>query len=186
MRRFQITTVLLIGMAAFLTGCSRNPVAPLSNPANGGAQNMSIQTDEPGSTVEGGIGSEVTGTFSATDEARLTVGRFTLDLHKNTLKMPATITLRVASDDAMEVEIEVVPAEANDFQVPAELWANMSDQPETDFPNSTIFAWEQESWKDAEGSGHANMQAVVGKFKHLSTSRIGQKENKAEVAVARQ
>src|SRR5262245_33449925 len=134
MRRFHITTVLLLGLAAFLTGCSRNPVAPLSSPTQGGAQNMNIQTDEPDNPITGGLGAEFTGTFTPSDEAHLTVGRFTLALHKNTLKMPATITLRVASEDAMEVEIEVVPAEANDFQVAAELWANMADQPNADFP----------------------------------------------------
>jgi hypothetical protein len=181
MRRLQITTVLLLGtMAAFLTGCSKSPMSPDLSSRGGAASMAGFQIDDPPAPVDGGIPAEAKGTFDSTSEGRLTVGRFTLDLHKNTLQMPATITLRVSSEDATDVEIEVVPAEANDFQVAAELWANMSDLPDTDYSNTTFFSWENENWKDQEGSPHSNMQAMVAKMKHLSTSRVGTKSNKSE------
>jgi hypothetical protein len=174
MRRFQITTVLMLGtLAMFLTGCSRNPVAPdVTMPARG-AEMMGTQTNDQPAEVEGGTPMAVTATLQATDGARLTVGRFTLELHKNSLRMPATITLRVPSEDATEVVMEVVPAEAADLKVPAELSANMSDLPGTNY--ATIWMWYYENglWEEYEDVAPQEMrQNVVARMDVLSNCLV--------------
>ena len=186
MRRSSLTMVLLLGtLTAFLTGCSRNPVAPITAPMNGGAQSMEgIQTDDTPSDIEGGTSAVATVQILPTEEGRLTVGRFTLDLHKNTLKMHATITMRVASEDAMAVEIEVAPVEANDFQVPSELTADMSDQPNADLQSLTVYSWDGTVWQEAETSPHTNQGNLVAKMKHLANSSVANKPNKVETAQA--
>ena len=183
MRRSSPLLVLLLGtLTAFLTGCSRNPVAPISSPIHGAESAAGIQTDDVPTDVDGGTPSIVTAQILPTEQGRLTVGRFTLDLHKNTLKMPATITMQVASDDAMEVQIDVSPAEANDFQVAAELTADMSDQPNADLQNLTVFAWDGAAWQDVEASPHTNRGNLVAKLKQANNSSVGAKPNKAETA----
>lgn len=182
MRRFQLITVLLLGtLAMFLTGCSRNPASPdLSVPVPGGAAPMAINTDDSAPEVEGGTPSIVTQAFLAAEEGRLTVGRFTLELHKNTLRMPATITMRVSSEDAMEVEIEVVPAEAADLQVPAYLWANMSDQPTTDYSGITMFEWLGDAWQEmTDCTPHPREQNLMARRHRLGNSMVGDKLNTA-------
>ena len=188
MRRFQLTTVLLIGtLAMFLTGCSRNPASPdLSSTTHGGAAPMSVNTDETPSEVEGGTPSQVTQAFLAAEEGTLTVGRWTLTLHKNTIKMPATITMRVANEAAMEVEIEVVPAEAADLRVPAYLWANMSDQPSTDYSAVTMYEWNTDSWLEmTDCTPHEREQNLMAKRARLNNSKIDAKANNAEAMEAR-
>ena len=115
--------------------------------------------------------------FNVDKDARLTVGRFTLDLHKNSLRMPATITLRVSSEDATEVEIEVVPAAANDFKVPAKLTANMSDKPGTNY--ATVWMWTEQggSWAKANSvSANSTQQNVVAHLKQVSHHRVAEPE----------
>jgi hypothetical protein len=188
MRRFQLTTVLLVGtLAMFLTGCSRNPASPdLSTPTQGGAAPMSVTTDEAPDDVQGGTPAQVTQAFLSAEEGRLTVGRWTLDLHKNSLRMPATVTMRVSSEDAMEVEIEVVPAEAADMQVPAYLWANMSDQPTTDYSGTTMFEWVGDAWLEmTDCTPHPREQNLMAKRSRLGNSMVGDKLNAAETAESR-
>ncbi len=175
MRRSQISTVLLLGtLTALLTGCSRNPMSPDAT-GQGGAQMMAgIQTDDvPGGIAGGGTPSTATTSLALGAEARLTVGRFTLDLHKNSLKGPATITMHVASEDAMEVTIEVSPASANNFQVAAELSANLSDQPGTDYLATTVYDWDGTQWvPGTDVAGHPNQQNVVSKLKTLARHSV--------------
>ena len=188
MRRIQLTTVLLLGaLAMFLTGCSRNPASPdLSVPVPSGAAPMAVNTDETPSEVEGGTPSQVTQAFLASEEGTLTVGRWTLTLHKNTLKMPATITMRVASEAAMEVEIEVVPAEAADLQVPAYLWANMSDQPTTDYSAVTMYEWIVDNWTEmTDCTPHEREQNLMAKRARLGNSKVDDKLNTATTAKSR-
>lgn len=176
MRRFQFTTALMLGtLALFLTGCSRNPVSPdVTTPAHG-VESMGTQTNDHPSDVEGGTPSELTASFSPASGGRLTVGRWTLDLHKNSLRMPAQITLRVLDDAATEVEIEVVPAEANDLRVPAELSATVVDMPETDFDSAWMYYWNGSAWEACvEVSAHPNQQNVVGRMQQLANCRLGE------------
>ncbi len=186
MRRSSLLSVLLLGtLAVFLTSCSRNPVAPITTSMNGGAGSAAgIQTDDVPTDVNGGTPAIVTAQILPTEQGRLTVGRFTLDLHKNTLKMPATITMSVATEDAMDVQILVEPAEANDFQVAAELTADMSDRPNADLQNLTIFEWDGAAWQDVETSPHTNQGNLVAKLKHAKTSSVQSKPNKTETLQA--
>ena len=174
MRRFQITTVLMLGtVAMFLTGCSRSPVAPDITLPMQGAEMMGTQTQDQPAEVEGGTPSELTATFSPASGGRLTVGRWTLDLHKNSLTMPAQITIRVLDDDATEVEIEVVPAEANVLRVPAELSASMVDLPATDYDSAWMWYEQGGVWEQLlEVSTHPNQQTIVGRMQELTRCRI--------------
>lgn len=188
MRRFQLLTVLLLGtLAMFLTGCSRNPASPdLSIPTPGGAAPMAITTDEAPDDVEGGTPAQVTQAFLASEDGTLTVGRWTLTLHKNTLKMPATITMRVANEFAMEVEIEVVPAEAADLRVPAYLWANMSDQPGTDYSAVTMYEWNTDTWVEmTDCTPHEREQNLMAKRARLGNSKVDARANNAEAMESR-
>jgi hypothetical protein len=188
MRRFQLTTVLLLGaFAMFLTGCSRNPASPdLSSAMQGGAAAMAVTTDEAPDDVQGGTPAQVTQAFLSAEEGTLTVGRWTLTLHKNTLKMPATITMRVSSEDAMEVEIEVVPAEAADLQVPAYLWANMSDQPGTDYSAVTMYEWNTDTWEEmTDCTPHEREQNLMAKRARLGNSKVDARANNAEAIQGR-
>jgi hypothetical protein len=176
MRRFRISTVLLLGtLTALLTGCSRNPMSPdPTGAAQDGAQMLGAQIEDlPADVGGGGSPGTATTALAVGSEGRLTVGRFTLDLHKNSLKMPATITLRVSSDDATEVEIVVVPAAANDFKVPVTLTANMGDRPGTDFATAWMEYSENGNWERcADVSTHTNHKTVVAKMKELSNCRV--------------
>lgn len=183
MRRFQITTALMLGtLAMFLTGCSRNPVSPDVTTPTHGVEAMGTQTNDHPADVEGGTPSELTASFSPASGGRLTVGRWTLDLHKNSLRMPAQITIRVLNDEATEVEIEVVPAEANDLRVPAELSATMVDLAGTNYDSAWMWYEEGGVWEEcAEVSTHPNQQTIVGRMQKLTKCRIA---DRAESSVA--
>lgn len=174
MRRFQITTVLMLGtIAMFLTGCSRNPVSPDVTMPTPGAEVMGTQTQDQPAEVEGGTPSELTASFSPASGGRLTVGRWTLDLHKNSLRVPAQITIRVLDDAATEVEIEVVPAEANDLRVPAELTASMADLTGTDYTSAWMWYEQGGVWEEcADVAAHPNQQTIVGRMQQLAKCRI--------------
>lgn len=182
MRRFQLTTVLMLGtFTLFLTGCSRNPVSPDVTTPTHGAESMGTEVNDMPSEVEGGTPSSVTASFSPTSGGRLTAGRFTLELHKNSLKMPATITLRVASAEAMEAELVVEPAEANNLQVNAEITASLADQPQTNWDAVRLFAWQDQEWAPVEEStAQVGKQNVVGKVKSLGVIRVAEAENTGE------
>jgi hypothetical protein len=114
--------------------------------------------------------------LDANQAGRITVGRWTLDLHKNSLRMPATITLQVDSDDATDVHVVVVPAEANDFKVPVELFASVADLPGTDFDTAWMWYREGEVWEPCEEvAAHPNQQNVVARMQVLSDCRLGER-----------
>ena len=46
----------------------------------------------------------------------------------------------------MQVEVTVTPAEANDFQVPLELVADLTDRPDLNLDNQTIYWW-SDGWQ---------------------------------------
>lgn len=176
MRRYQVTAVLMLGtLAIFLTGCSRNPVSPdLTSPAQGGASEMGVEIHDTPTEVEGGVPAAVTAIFAADEAGRITVGRWTLDLHKNSLKMPATITLRVDNQDALDVHVEIVPAEAANFRVPAELSASLADLPQTNYETMWMWYLENGDWDEcADVAQHPNQQNVVARIDHLTSFRVG-------------
>ena len=187
MRRFRISTVLLLGtLTALLTGCSRNPMSPDLTSAQGGAQLMGSHTEDTPGAIDGGSVAVAQTSLQMNTEGRLTVGRFTLDLHKNSLKQPCTIVMRVASEDAMEVELEVVPASANNFKVAADLTVNMSDHPNTDYMNTTVFSLNGTAWEMVpDVAAHPNQQSFVAKLKTLTAARVGEVPPAAETEMAR-
>lgn len=171
-----LSAVILTTMAVFLTGCSRNPVAPstdLSNAPGAASATISpIPEDSPPS--DGGTPLSRTVSLVATDEGVVVVGRWTLWLRKNTLQMPATVTLRVTDPEAMQVDIEVQPPAANLFKQPAILTANMSDVQGFDYSTGMMFYWANGDWQQAgSASSHPNQQNVVGHFTSLTKTMVG-------------
>jgi hypothetical protein len=169
-RSALLSAVLTAALAVFLTGCSRNPVAPTtSTPGAPDAGTMSISqvpVDVP--PTEGGIGSTRTAMLTASGEGVLTVGRFTLWIRKNSLKQDATITMRVTDPEAMQVHIEITPASANSFASPVILTANMSDVDNVDYSNTTMAYWDG-AWEPmTDVSAHPNQQNIVAHLTSLS------------------
>src|SRR5690348_10465557 len=92
-----LSAVVLTTMAVFLTGCSRSPVAPTvdpsAGPGAGTAASIVVPDDPPPS--DGGTPQTRTVLLTASDQGDFVVGRWTLSVRKNSLKMPATITMHV-------------------------------------------------------------------------------------------
>ena len=175
---------MIATLAVTLTGCSRNPVAPtVDTTASHGAGGAVVRFDpvEP-PPVEGGTPNAQTVALTPNDEAVLTVGRFTLWLRKNSLKSNAMVTLRVADPEALEVEIVVTPAAANDFGSPVILTANMSDVEDYDYDTGTMLYWEGNWQQVTDVSSHPNQQNVVAHLDHLANCKVtnggGGKKNK--------
>ena len=169
-----LTAVVLTAMTAFLTGCSRNPVAPTVGPGAPGAGTMVIGTvpDDP-QVPDGGTPSSRTESFLATSEGTMTVGRWTLWFRKNSLTMPATITLRVSGPEAMDVQIDVQPPAANNFAAPVILTANVSDIAGFDYTTGWMSTWSGGNWQAAtDVSSHPNQLNVVGHFTTLANTQV--------------
>jgi hypothetical protein len=149
MRNFNLSAAVLIGALA-LTGCSRNPVAPqVVVPTDPSATlGRGIQTDEPEAPQGGEAGMVGTIHVEAMGAGVLTVGRWTLTIHKNSHIDPAMISMTIRDPQAMEVEIQVSPASANVFQVPIELVANCTDQTNLIMDDQAIFFF-NEGWEQA-------------------------------------
>ena len=182
-RRSSLAAVTIAALAVFLTGCSRSPVAPTADttaaPGAGTAVMSPIPDNPPPS--DGGTPGSHTVMLPASGEGTLTVGRFTLWIRKNSLKMPATITMHVSDPEAMDVQIDVQPAAANDFRSPVVLTANMSDVADVDYDTVTMMYWDG-AWKQAtDVATHPRLQEVAGFFFSLSNCSVangGGKKNK--------
>ena len=171
---FPLTAALFATLAVLLTGCSRNPVAPsAAMPGEQGAGTSTIAVvpeDTPPS--DGGTPLSRQVSLRVEEEGVVVVGRWTLWLRKNTLRMPATVKLSVDNAEAMDCHIEVSPPEANDFQSPAVLTANLSDVPNIDYSATTMAVWNG-SWQDATNVGtHPNQQNVVAHFNSLFDTMV--------------
>ena len=167
------SAALIATLAIFLTGCSRNPVAPTTGTSGApDAGTMSIGTaPEDPPAADGGTPGTSTVTFIATDEGVVNVGRFTLWVRKNSLRMPTTITMKVANAEATECEITVSPAQANDFQSPVVLSANTTDIADFDYGTGTFQIFNG-NWQLTDASGHPNQQNVVGHFNSLGNVKL--------------
>ena len=179
-----LSAVILTTMAVFLTGCSRNPVAtavgPAAGPGAGTAAIIPIPDDPPPS--DGGTPSSRTQMFATTEDGSLTVGRWTLVIRKNSLTMPATITMRVSDPEAMEVQFEVQPAAANSFKSPVVLTANTSDVSGFDYTTGWMSIWSSGDWQKAtDVSSHPNQQNVVGHFTSLTTTQVNNSGGKGKL-----
>ena len=169
-----LPAVILTTMAIFLTGCSRNPVAPSVGPAAGpgaGAAAVVVPEDPP-PPADGGTPETRVISLTAADGGDFVVGRWTLSIRKNSLTMPTTITLHVSDPEAMVVQIDVQPAAANAFQQPVILTANTSDIAGFDYTTGSMSIWSGGDWQNAGASSHPNQQNVVGHFTSLTETQV--------------
>ena len=181
-----LSAVVSTTMAVLLTGCSRNPVAPtIDPPGAGGAGTVTVSRDpaDPPPPADGGTPSMRAESFLVTSEGTITVGRWTLWFRKNSLTMPATITMKVSDPEAMDVQIDVQPPAANNFNSPVVLTANMSDVQGFDYSTGDMQIWSGGDWqalpKTASASSHPNQQNVVGHFLTLSNTLVMNDAGKA-------
>ena len=135
--------MLLAALSLPLTGCVQDIVSPESARTSGpGADPMGgVQLPDPPAPIVGEPGATVGMAVTAGEAATLHAGRFTLYLHKNALKKNAQVTLWVPDPNSMQVEFTVTPAEANDFQVPARVTADLSDLPTAE-SGKTMYYWD--------------------------------------------
>ena len=171
------SAVVITTLAGTLTGCSRNPVAPSTNLTGPGAGSATVGyvPEAPPAGGDGGTPSTRTETFVATSEGAMTVGRWTLWFRKNSLTMPATITMKVTDPEAMDVQIDVQPAAANNFNSPVVLTANMSDVPGFDYTTGDMEIWGGGDWQalpSKTASSHPNQQNVIAHFTTLSNTLV--------------
>ena len=178
-----LQAVVLTTMAVFLTSCSRNPVAPTVDPSvsPGAGTTVISQVPEDPPPSDGGTPTFRQVTLVATDEGVISVGRWTLWLRKNTLTMPATITMSVTDPEAMNVHIVVSPPEANAFQSPAVLTANLSDVDGVDYSNETMFYWTTDWTQSSSASAHPNQQNVVNHMTTLTDCMVGTGNGKKKI-----
>jgi hypothetical protein len=170
-----LPAIILTTMAIFLTSCSRNPVAPSVGPSAGpGAGAVAVVVPEdPAPPADGGTPQTRVFSLTASDGGDFVVGRWTLSIRKNSLTMPATITLHVSDPEAMIVQIDVQPAAANVFKQPVILTANTSDIAGFDYSSGWMSIWSGGAWQSAGSvSSHPNQQDVVGHFTSLTETQV--------------
>jgi hypothetical protein len=178
-----LPAVMLTTMAILLTGCSRSPVAPSTElsaaPGAGAAAVIPIPDDPP--PADGGTPAVRTQIFATAEGGSLTVGRWTLEIRKNSLRMPTTITMKVSDPEAMEVMIDVQPAAANNFQSPVILTANTSDVAGFDYSTGAQSIWVAGDWQTvSDYSSHQNQENVVGHFTSLTTTQVNNSGGKGK------
>ena len=176
MRSPLVRSALLLAMSSVLaTGCMSDVVAPNgASLLKAGAEAMRHQrAPDPRSPESGAPGPVGSVSLKVGQSGTLTAGRFTLFLHKNSLKKDATVTLTVATPDAMEAQISVTPADANDFQVPARVTADLSDRPSMDMSQVTMYYWEGAWNVPSDVTVDANARTVMCTLHQLANCRVG-------------
>ena len=175
MRTAPLPVAILVAVLSMsAASCSRNPVAPdpaaPSQPGTTSSQVCEIPGDD-GPNSGGGVPNAMSVTLQPGTEATLFAGRFTLQLHKNSLNAPAQITLTVADQFATQCQVEVSPPQA--FQVLPELIANMSDL-NVDYDVETMFYLANNQWDEYPGvASHPNQLNVTAKLTGEATCRVG-------------
>ena len=174
MRSATRPALLLAMLSVLTTGCMSDFVAPDgASLIQSGALAMRVQrTDEPQAPVSGGAGANGSMSLKVGESGTLEAGRFTLFLHKNALRKNATVTLWVATPDAMEAEITVSPADANDFQVPARVTADLNDLPSLDLSQVTMYYWEGAWAVPNDVTVDATARTVMATMHDLSNCRV--------------
>lgn len=151
MRRTSAPAVLLLAaLTVALAGCSRMPTAPeLDSTLVRGNGTLALgQVDDPPAPIEAQAGLVNSITLAEGQGGTVKVGRFTLVIHKESLKMGATIAIRQPDSAVMQVEFEVRPAAANDFRVPVQLVADCSNDPLSEVQEETMYWWNG-LWQEA-------------------------------------
>lgn len=181
MRRSPIhITLILAATVAALTGCSRLPTAPSTDltSASGSTATLIGHADDPSTQQVPGDGSISTVTLAVGHAAALQAGRFTLFIHKNSLKSAATITMLQPDTNVMVVQFIVSPPSANNFQVPLKLVANCSKDTPAVFQSETIFWWNG-GWQPASSTTVDNTaQTIMVQTKQLVNAMLGHKSDR--------
>jgi hypothetical protein len=181
MRRTSIhATLFFAAMAAALTGCSNLPTAPKTDTmlAPGSAPVVIGQTDDPHAPGDLGTSGLGTMTLDVGQSGAVRAGRFTLFVHKNSLKMPATITVSQPDLNVMQAEFTITPEAANDFQVPVKLVADCSGQPQATIDNETTFWWDG-MWNEAPRQTVSQIgTTIVAQCNTLTLAKIDLKAGK--------
>ncbi len=174
MRKTNLSIALLLGALA-MTGCGRNPVAPQAAvPADPFASSArGTQTEDPAPPdVVGEPGATGSVHVEANEAGTLQVGRWSLTIHKNSHLEAATISMTIQDPNSMEVSIEVLPASANNFQVPIELVADCTDQTNMVITDNTIY-WLNEGWVPAgDVTTQAGSMIVKAKTSQLWSAKV--------------
>ena len=167
------SAAVIAALAIFLTGCSRNPVAPSTGTVGAPADGPLAVSVNPEDTppADGGTPNTRTFTLTASEEGLATVGRWTLYIRRNSLTMPATITLHVADPEAMEVDVDVQPAAANKFKQTVFLTANLSDVAGFDYSKGGLLSWNG-AWVKASYSSRQKQENIVGRFATLGNTMV--------------
>ena len=135
-------TLFIAALAAALTGCSRMPTAPSVDTASARDNSAPgiIQIDDAPPPVDGGFSNAIT--LGVGDEGTIVAGNFSLVIHKNSLKRPATIKIIQPDPHVLLATFEVTPPEANDFQVPVQLQATCANEPLAQVMGETVYWWD--------------------------------------------
>ena len=174
MRRVLVL-VLFAALAAALTSCSRIPTAPSADsPSGRGSSNQAIgQVEDPPPPPVSGPGGLVNSIALVEGEGgSITAGRFTLVIDKNSLTMPARITMMQPDPDVMQVEFEITPPEANNFKTPVQLVADCSNDTLDHVVDETMFWWDGQ-WQEAPSTSVFHADRTITAHAHqLSNGRI--------------
>ena len=135
-------TLFIAALAAALTGCSKMPTAPTSDTtlARDNSTPGILQMPDTPPPVEGGFSDAIT--LGVGDEGTIVAGNFSLVIHKNSLKMPATIKILQPDPNVLLATFEVTPPQANDFQVPLELQATCANAALATVMGETVYWWD--------------------------------------------
>jgi hypothetical protein len=191
MRRNSIHVLLLVAaMAAALTSCSQLPTAPRSGTAAattavaapGSAPMVIGQVDDPAPPSASGGGGFNTVSLVVGEAGSVQYGMFTLVIHKNSLKMPATIKIIQPDPNVMAVQFEVTPAAANDFQVPVRLVADCSSQSLDTVKSETTYWWDGQWVETPKQSVSHNNYVIIASCKALTNAKIDLKAGKNTLA----
>ena len=134
-------TLFIAALAAALTGCSKMPTAPSADTslARDNSAPGIIKIDDAPPPVDGGFSNAIT--LGVGDEGTIVAGNFSLVIHKNSLKMPATIKIIQPDPGVLQATFEVTPPEANDFQVPVQLQATCANTTLAEVMGETVYWW---------------------------------------------
>jgi hypothetical protein len=178
MRRSPFFVVLLVAvLAAALTGCSRVPTAPSagSTSAVAPASDPVVigRVDDPPSPVESGSGALAHITLKVGEAGIVECGPFRLFIHKNSLKQDATIIMSQPDRNVMQVEFEVLPASANDFQVPLKLTALCADDTPASVKDEAPYLWDGQ-WTQVrkQDVSYDGVTITTTSLKTLATAKI--------------
>ncbi len=135
-------TLFIAALAAALTGCSKMPTAPTSDTtlARDDSNPGILQMPDTPPPVEGGLSNAIT--LGVGDEGTIVAGNFSLVIHKNSLRMPATIKIFQPDPNVLQATFEVTPPEANNFQVPVQLQATCANELLAQVMGETVYWWD--------------------------------------------